>query len=307
MDRIVRMAAIVGTILGVLGAVGVAAASAANFQVNEPGTMSGSATTVQVLTVSGGQIRCTGAATAGTVEQFASETQKVTVNYSGCTAFGFTGAVVSPAEYMLHANGVVDVLNTITVTVPGAGCSVMVGPQAGLTTIAYTNSGGKVKASSSIAGISYATTGGLCGPGGVNGTFTGASELALIGGGGFVAVLLGGTLSKEVTQNKAAVKVCEFKKAGEPKENCQIKLKVTGAGEGWRVEKVEWKGAEPEVRYKKAKAECTKGTLLKNGESCTDEIEMIKLAAGTENEWCVVWELEGGAFTGVPFCTKLKM
>ena len=118
-----------------------------------------------------------------------------------------------------------------------------------------------------------------------------------------VAYASAATLSKMVTQNEKPVPECKFVKVG---DKCQIKFTVTGEGEGWRVEGNEFKGEKAEVRYKKTVG-CTVGKLLKDKETCTDEIEMVKEEKGTMNEWCVLWELEGGKLKKVPFCTKLAM
>jgi hypothetical protein len=279
-------------------------AAAANFQVNEAGTLKGHALTAQTFSFSAGQVNCTTASTSGSVEEYGSEEQKVTVAYGSCTGFGL-GATVSTAEYRLHANGLVDVLNTITITLPLAGCSLTISPQESLPAFIYKNNSGKLITEGTLAGIAYSSSGGLCGPGGTNGTYGGRDELELNEGVGFVAFVPGGTLSKKVFQNKAEVKPpeCSFAKVG---DTCQIEFKVTGAGEGWKVENNEWKGEKAKERYK-AKVGCTAGKQLKNAETCTDEIEMIKKEEKTTNEWCVFWEPVEGALNKVPFCTKLKM
>ena len=273
-----------------IGVIAAAAASAASFQTNETGTLKGVALTTQVFKTNGGEIRCTTATASGSVTTMVSETLKVLVNYNGCTAFGFTSVTVSPAEYVLHANGTEDVLNTVTVAVPLAGCSVAVGPQSGNGTIAYSNSGSNLVTSSAISGIAYTSTGGLCGSSGTNGTFTGSDELKLNGGAGLLAFAPAGSLTMKIVQGGKEPPQCEFSKVG---EKCTVTFEWIGAGEA-KVAAAELRGVEAAVRYKNVKAGCTVGTVLKNAESCSDEIELIKVAAKTSNEWVVKWGPFGG-------------
>jgi hypothetical protein len=300
MGRLVKALGATGMAIFALCAVAVAGASAASFQANETGTLSGHALTPQVFRVTAGEIRCTTAATSGSQEALVTETENVVVSYGGCTAFGGIPATVSSAEYALHASGLVDVLNTVTISVPSFACTVTVSPQAGRAAVGYGNSGGRLIVTSGIGGIVYSSSGGICGPGGINGSFNGADEIELNGGVGFIAFAAGGTLSKKAFFGGKEVKVCEFKKVG---EKCKVTFEFTNEGEA-KVEKAELRGAEAAVRYKNVKAGCTVGTVLKNAESCSDEIELIKVAEKTENEWCVVWDI--GPLAGVPFCTKLK-
>jgi len=114
------------------------------------------------------------------------------------------------------------------------------------------------------------------------------------------------TLSSTAIQNEAMAANCKFQNENEV---CEIKISVDGAGQGWRVEKVgELKGAKAAERYEAVAVGCAKGTLLKKkGDNCVDKIKMIKKEAGTENEWCVLFESEDGKIKGDPECTKLEM
>jgi hypothetical protein len=164
-------------------AVAVANASAApEFTASAAGTLSGTQTSNQVFTTNGGTVTCTKASTTGNVATTALE-QEVTVNYSGCTAFGFASVTISPATYNLHANGTVDILNTITISVPLGGCTVTVGPQKGKGTVTYTNGTSDITESSNVTGIVYTTTGGICGSGGSNGVYKGSNTVTRVGGG----------------------------------------------------------------------------------------------------------------------------
>jgi hypothetical protein len=301
MRRMLKALGVVAVIVFASSAVAAAGASAASFEANQTGTLSGHGTTPQVFTTGAGEIRCTTATASGNVEALSSETLKVTIGYSGCTAFGSVPATVSSAEYLLHANGLEDVLNTITFSVPFAGCSITVGPQTGRGTVSYSSSGGRLIATSGISGVTYTTSGGLCGSSGSNGTAGGAGEFALNGGAGMLAFNLGGVLRREAVQGGKVVEPCVFNKVG---DKCTVNFIQEGEANEDKVEKAELKGAEAAARYKNVKAGCTAGKVLKGKEQCSDEIELIKVAAKTENEWCVIWDL--GALTEVPFCVGLK-
>lgn len=163
-------------------AVAVANASAATFKASEKGTLTGKALNTQEFTTNGGTVKCSTAATSGTVTELEAASQVVTVKYGSCTAFGFASVEISPAEYRLYASGKVDVLNTITINVPLGGCKVTVGPQNGLGSVSYENNSGKIKESSNVTGITYTSTGGLCGSSGSNGVYKGNNEVELNGG-----------------------------------------------------------------------------------------------------------------------------
>lgn len=117
----------------------------------------------------------------------------------------------------------------------------------------------------------------------------------------------GATLRRKFFQNGKEVSECKFTKENEEAENCLVNFTVQGKGGTWKVEGSEWQGAEPEVRYKKKTIGCPLNKTLKDHEDCTDEIEMIKKVVGTENRWCVLWGLEGGALKKQPYCVKLTM
>ncbi|HKO39341.1 MAG TPA: hypothetical protein VJU14_13335 [Solirubrobacterales bacterium] len=174
-----------GVLVGVLAlsAIGAANASAAQFTYSATGTLSGKATSTQVFTTNGGQIKCTTAAVSGTIKSIATEEQTVEVKYSGCTAFGFVNTHITPAQYNVTASGEVHPENTTTVTPTGAGCSITVGPQT-ITKIVTSNTGFWIfKWTKQIHSMVYSSTGGLCGASGSNGTYTGTIEVERVGGG----------------------------------------------------------------------------------------------------------------------------
>jgi hypothetical protein len=157
------------------------AMAADHFKASSTGTLSGAQTGNQVFTTPAGKVTCTEASTSGTVATLEATEQEVTVEYEGCTAFGFIGAEISPAEYNLHANGVVDVLNEIEIN--AASCHVIVPPQNGLTSVSYTNkTGGKIEEVSNVTGIHSTGNGGICGGESTTGTYVGNNLVGLIGG-----------------------------------------------------------------------------------------------------------------------------
>jgi len=182
MKRFVRSLGVLSVVVFALAAVSVASASAANhFKASETGTLTGTQTSSQVFTTGPGkEVVCSTATTTGNVTETEAEEQKVAVSYSGCKAFGFASATVSKAEYMLHANGEVDVLNTITISVPLGGCHVTVAPQEGLSSVSYANTpSGEITESSSVSGIEETSSGSLCGSSGPNASYTGSNVVHL--------------------------------------------------------------------------------------------------------------------------------
>jgi len=175
---LIVLLAVAGAALFVAPASG---SAAPHFKWSETGTLTGTQTSNQVFTTGPGkEVVCATAATSGTITEAEGEEQKFAVSYSGCKAFGFINATVSKAEYMLHANGEVDVLNTITINVPLGGCHVTVAPQEGLSSVSYANSpAGEITESSAVTGISETSSGSLCGSSGANASYTGSNVVHL--------------------------------------------------------------------------------------------------------------------------------
>lgn len=155
-------------------AIGSASASAAVFTASATGELEGNAVTTQEWTVNGGKIKCTQAVVTGVITSTATSAQDTTIDYSGCTAFGFA-ADVSSATYLYTANGEVHLENTITVNVTGASCHVTIGPQT-LRSVSFSTNASGVRALHSASGIVYSSNGFFCGSSGSNGTFAGEIE-----------------------------------------------------------------------------------------------------------------------------------
>ena len=159
-----------------MSVVATASASAQTFKASATGNLVGKQTSNQVFEASAGKaVTCTTAATKGEIEALEASSQVVTVEYSGCSAFGFVSATVSKAEYDIHANGEVDVLNTIKISVPLGKCEVTVAPQSKLGTVSFENKSGKIEEKTAVTGITSTSTGSLCGTSGKEGKYTGSS------------------------------------------------------------------------------------------------------------------------------------
>jgi hypothetical protein len=178
MKRFAKMVGVSCVAALALAAMTTAGAWAATFTYSATGTLTGSQTSSHVFL---GAI-CKKAHTNGTVVSLTFSSQHYTVSYAECTAFGFP-AMVSDATYELYANGSVDIENTITISVPFAGCSIKAAAQKGLKSVSYTNKSGKLEVHDAVGGIVYTTIGGLCGSSGSNGTLTGSSLIERVGGG----------------------------------------------------------------------------------------------------------------------------
>jgi hypothetical protein len=166
-----------------LGLAGAASASAHEFIASKTGTTKATNTNTQVFTTPTGRVECTKLTATGKVAALKSKTEASTVKYSGCTAFGLA-ATITTAKYLFSAEGSVKVTNTITINVPAGSCSVKVGPtgNSALKTIKYVNKSGKIEVQAGVSGITFTTTGGLCGSGGKTATYKGNALNALTGG-----------------------------------------------------------------------------------------------------------------------------
>jgi hypothetical protein len=169
-----------------------ASASAHLFHASKTGKLLGSATSEQVfLTEPGGNnVTCTKAATTGTVTELLALQQAVEVVYSGCTAFSFVNVDISPAKYLLSADGLAAITNTITIlvlkTFLNEDCTITVHPQ-NLGTVKYNTDKPNASAIlqlSEITGILSLSSGGKCGTAGDHsgGTYTGSNLIILDGG-----------------------------------------------------------------------------------------------------------------------------
>jgi hypothetical protein len=170
-----------GALLAVTALIAIGAATAsAEFTYTAPGSITGTQEGTHTFKA-GSTVTCKKVDATGAIEKVFGSSQEVTVHYSECTVDGFNNfAHVSDATYTFTSTGEVDVhlLNTVTITPTVFGssaCTITVTPQT-LNTVDYTNvAGGGVTVNPTITGISYHSTGGLCGPSGSVGTYSGSS------------------------------------------------------------------------------------------------------------------------------------
>jgi len=163
-----------------LAAMGAAGASAALFTASETGQLTGTSTGAHVFTPGGGgTVTCNHDHMIGTIVSTEAASQHVRVVHTQCTAFGFA-PTLTEGTFELHANGEVDIENTITYT--AFGCSTSIKPQKGLKGVSYTSSGGKLTLHFALKGIVSTTTGFPC-SGGTTGTTTGSFVIERAGGG----------------------------------------------------------------------------------------------------------------------------
>jgi hypothetical protein len=170
-----------------------ASASAHLFHTSTTGKLLGLSDGSQVFLArtGGATVTCTHAVVSGTVAQLLQLHQLAEVNYLNCTAAGGLATVhVSPALYLLSADGLVAIANTIKLLVLETfitpHCTITVGPQ-NLLHLAYDTDPGNSKALLVLAlvhSIKSTSTGEPCGPAGelTGGTYLGNLLVDLEGG-----------------------------------------------------------------------------------------------------------------------------
>jgi hypothetical protein len=154
-----------------------ASASAHLFHASKTGKLLGLSEGNQVFTpkAGGAEVICKHAVTTGTITALLGLHQLVTVVYSNCAVLGQT-THISPAEYLLSADGLAAIVNTIFINVLGlAPCQITVKPQ-DLLHVAYDtdplNSAALLELSL-VHSIVSTGSGGGCGTNNTGGTYTG--------------------------------------------------------------------------------------------------------------------------------------
>jgi hypothetical protein len=163
-------------------ALAASSASASSFLAHPTGKVTDVNTNTHKFKTNGGTVECTKETSEGTVTALKALTNIEKVKYTGCTAFGL-GATITEAEYEFSADLKVTVLNDITITVTGCKVFVLGAANKDLNSVHYSNSGNDLKINAKVTGITYETTGGICGAGGTNGEYNGESIAGLSGGG----------------------------------------------------------------------------------------------------------------------------
>jgi hypothetical protein len=178
--------------LAALAVLAVSAVSASGAQASQftssvaSTTLSGTQETTNIFTTGAGAVECEEATFSGTEAGtadgglgFTSQTATVHPTYGSCTAFGFPAEVnTASCQYELSAGGSTNIINCATpikITIPIGGCNVTVGNQSGLTSVSYANeAGGDILVTANVKGITFTSSGGLCGSSGTTGTYTGS-------------------------------------------------------------------------------------------------------------------------------------
>jgi hypothetical protein len=179
--RLVGLSIAVSVALGI-----VASVSAHEFVASNTGSLKATGGE-QVFTTSAGKVQCESLSGNGTETTTKTLSLSWVVTYGGCQAFG-SKVTITATEDLFDANEAVGVLSKVVITSATGKCSVLVTPggaNATLKTIKYTNiAGGKIELSSSITGINYTPSGGICGTAklNTNGTYVGKATAELVGG-----------------------------------------------------------------------------------------------------------------------------
>ncbi len=159
-----------------------ASASAHEFIASKAGAkLEGKALSTQVFTTAAGKVECKALNVTAGETALKSETQKLTIQYKECKAFGLS-AEITPAEYVFNANGTVNIQKAITIK--AAGCTVTVPAQEKLGTITYKNSSPvkTITLEPSVTGIKSKGEGFACTYAEeAKGTYAGNSEIAAAG------------------------------------------------------------------------------------------------------------------------------
>jgi hypothetical protein len=164
-----------------MATVGIAQASAHEFKASAAGILKGKKTTAQIFDTNSGSFECSEATSEAKVKAGSQSAFIDKVSFSGCKFFGFS-FTTTVAEFELGANESAYLLNKVTMSVIGAGCTMTLEPNKEAKTGAFANlSGGKMEATMELLHIHFVSTGGLCGESG-NMAFVGKSALELPGG-----------------------------------------------------------------------------------------------------------------------------
>jgi hypothetical protein len=170
--------------IAVLGCATTAAASAHSFIASKTGELKATQTEEQLFATAAGTVECEIMKGTGTVTSLTSETQKATVEFSECYAFGVP-TTITPVEFEFNANGTVSILKAVTIKA-SASCKISIPAQSKLSTINYINvTGGKIEIEPIVKGITSNGTGAAC-------TYSTESKGAYQGDS--IAELVGGSL-----------------------------------------------------------------------------------------------------------------
>jgi hypothetical protein len=141
----------------------VSSASASLFLAHPPGLLLAKLVQTQVFHVGpAGNVECTGLAGHGIAATLAALTQEITVSYTSCRAFGLA-AKITTVKYLFSAdNGLVQLLNTVSITATGCTVTVLSDKNQSLQTVKYLNIGREIIVDPEVVGIRSSGTGAAC-------------------------------------------------------------------------------------------------------------------------------------------------
>jgi hypothetical protein len=132
------------------------------FKFTTSGKLVAKALSTQVLTTSAGKVECTGLSAAeGTSGSVSATELTITVQYTGCTAFGLA-ATVSPAQYTLTSSGFVSLQSTVTIKATGCSVTVPSAKNKSLKLARYDNIPQQILVLPTVRGITSSGTGAAC-------------------------------------------------------------------------------------------------------------------------------------------------
>jgi len=181
-----RHVRVVTALVLALGAAPATVATAHEFNATAMGKLTLKAAGIARFRNAAGAVECKQQKVALGDAVLASKTLQLTIEYSGCTAFGLA-ATLSPGRYELNAEGSASLLNTVTakalaclVTFPSA-------KNKNLGTVKYVQTGKEIELVQALSGITSSGVGAACSFAEESkGLFTDVSLLSLASGAGSV-------------------------------------------------------------------------------------------------------------------------
>jgi hypothetical protein len=146
------------------------------------GTLQDKSIGEHIITVSGSAIACKGETSKSTVTQAKTTTNKETVLYSGCEAFG-DEAKATQAKFGFSAEGKVALENEVIIIVSGL-CEIKI-PSTGnqsLSKVEYVNLQGRIETTAVLSGLTVNAPS-VCGGNSTTSTYKGTSIVEEIQGG----------------------------------------------------------------------------------------------------------------------------
>ena len=182
MRSIKRLGLMLVTVTAICAVAAASASAAPKFLAHPAGGLLASAINNQVFTTAAGVVTCSALKISNGKAALESTTIHVTIEYSTCEAFGLS-ATVTPVLYLFHADGSVDLLNTVKINGGFGSCIATVLPKNGLKTVKFDNTPPDIRILGKVTGILSFGTGTCSYAHEGNGTYVGDSLVKLHGPG----------------------------------------------------------------------------------------------------------------------------